>query len=481
MQKLWYDYDEVGQFHPIVEDTLNQALINTGYDSIAEVVHHPTVPNSTIVPDFGIRLKSSQRYVFIVEVKRTSRDINSQRYQNQSRNYVTEFIPHWQNTYHKYFCVTNVEQLILFADRQGPLSTCVLKNNPKTHPTFQSITHDATATIAAFQDTMEQIFNDIFTHQSPDWDNNWLPIVEGFHQNFISLKGNLSYPSQTSEELSLYELFRLFAFVYLREFYAQHNSSNGSHFRGFPTESDDFQRFTNRLQNSYNRILQLDFKQVFSNHPDALQRIFPENFTESTAIHFKGLVESLNNYAKDAVKDNPSPPYIFDLLTSKIYNHEQLHKKGKVMSDAELANLLATLIIQHCEDKVLDPGCGDGSLLDAAYDRLEYLASSVGIIKAHNQLLAQTTGIEIDPFLAQLTTFRLIAKNLIQVNNRTQADITVADVFTQAHPTRFDVVMMNPPFLRNDNKVAPITDSSKQLMINSIENQGIESIFEQTS
>jgi len=215
MQKLWYNYEEVNEFHPIVEQALNEALINTGYAKIAEVCHHPSVPNSTIVPDFGIRLKSSQKYIFIIEVKRSNRDVSSQRYQNQSRNYVTEFAPHWQSNYHKYFCITNVEQLILFADRQGHLSTCTLKDNFKVHPPFQPKTHAADTTIAAFQATIEDIFRKIFSLQPPEWENNWQPIIEQFYQNHISLKGGLAHAPQAAEELSLYELFRLFAFVFL--------------------------------------------------------------------------------------------------------------------------------------------------------------------------------------------------------------------------------------------------------------------------
>lgn len=480
MQKLWYNYDEVKQFHPIVATVLNDALSQTGYHHIAEVVHHPSIPNSSIVPDFGIRLKNTQRYVFILEVKRSNRDVYSQRYQNQARNYVTEFAPYWQHGYHHYFCITNVEQLVLFADRQGPLSTCILKNNPSIHPPFRKTTHDATTTIGVFQTTIATIFKAIFTQQNPDWANNWLPIIEHFHQNFLGLKGSLLYEAKTSEVLSLYELFRLLTFVYLREFYVQNNNTNQSYFRGFPSERDNFRRFSSRLENSYNRITQLDFKQVFSNHPNAEERLFPDNFSEDISQHFKDFIQSLNHYSSQAVRDNPSPSYVFNLLTSKIYDWEQMNRKGKVMSDTELAHLLATLSIQNHTDKVLDPCCGDGALLEATYDRLEYLAGTAGVQTHHNGLLLQTTGIEIDPFLAQLATFRLIAKNLIRVNEHTIARITIGDAFAHPRSNGFDVLVMNPPFLRNDNPAAPITYEAKQTMINAITQQGISSIFRDT-
>ncbi len=64
MPQLWYNSDEVHDFHPLVEGALNNALLNCGYNNIAAVVHHPAIPNSTIIPDFAIRLISSQRYIF---------------------------------------------------------------------------------------------------------------------------------------------------------------------------------------------------------------------------------------------------------------------------------------------------------------------------------------------------------------------------------------------------------------------------------
>ena len=51
-----------------------------GFDSLLELEHHPTIPNSTIIPDFAIKLKASNRYIFVIEVKKTARDVTSQRF-----------------------------------------------------------------------------------------------------------------------------------------------------------------------------------------------------------------------------------------------------------------------------------------------------------------------------------------------------------------------------------------------------------------
>jgi len=473
MINLWYNSDEVTGFHPVVETAINNAILNCGYDSLLELEHHPSIPNSTIIPDFAIKLKSSNRYIFVIEVKKTARDVSSQRYQEQSRSYVSNFSPYWEPNYPLYFCLTNIEELILFADRQGPISTCILKGNPKSHTRFNAQTRDATQTSIEFQATFEQLLPIIYNRVQPDWDNNWEPIIDSFYQNFQSVSSSLSHSKDLSDELSLYELFRLLAFTYLKDYYNQTSNSNKNYFRAFPLNSDNLQNFTRKLSNNYNNVLQLDFNQVFSNHPNSVNRIFPENFSSSILQYFKNTIQALNSFGYQAVSDNPLPEYIFNLLTSKVYDKTTLHKKGKVMSDTELSILLSTLTIENADSIVIDPCSGDGALLDAAYDYLNILnLSNNRIAKSHNQLLNQISGIEYDPFLSQLATFRLVSKNLSGVDNSTNANIQTGNAFTYPNSSGFDVLLMNPPFLRNDNPDAPITIADKALMNNAITNNG---------
>lgn len=474
MPQIWYNSDEVAVFQPAVELALNNALVNCGYDGIAEVVHNPNIPNSTTIPDCAIRLKGSQRFIFIVEVKRTQRDVESQRYQNQSRSYVTDFGPHWEPGYHKYFCVTNIERLVLLADRQGvPLTSCVLKGNPKQHTLFNPVNHDATASITELETTFENILPLIFNRVPPDWDNNWELVIDSFHTNYVALKNSLGYPETVRKELTLYELFRLLAYAYLKDFYTQTASANAGHFHNYPSNNATLAQFTTNLANNYNRIILLDFRQIFSNHPNQGQRIFPDNFSANYLQYFRDLIQCFVQHNGNAVADNSSPSYVFNLLTSKVYERDELHRKGKIMSDAELSNLLAVLCIDSHNAQVLDPGCGDGALLDAAYDQINLLASSANQVKTHNQILTQIDGIEIDPFLSQLSAFRLLSKNLAQINNTTVANISIGDIFLNARPNQYDAVLMNPPFLRNDNPDAPITVADKTKMNGAINAQGL--------
>ena len=471
MIQLWYNLDEVTHFQPNVELALNKALSKWGYDNIAEIVHNPKIPNSTTIPDCAIRLKSSGRFVFIVEVKRTQRDVDSQRYQNQARAYVTDFGSYWESGYPKYFCITNIEKLVLFADRQGyPLVNCLLKNNPKQHTLFNPANHDASLSINELQATFENILPNIFNRVVPDWDNNWKLIIECFYNNYVALKSSLNYPESISKELSLYELFRLLAYGYFKDFYLQMKNPNAAYFRSYPVHTTTLEQFIKSLVNNYNRILQIDFKQIFSNHPNQVQRLFPENLSHNHLQYFSDLIKCLTKNGPNAIAENPSPSHFFNLMTSAIYEKEELHEKGMVMSDAELSNLLAALCIDSEAAKILDPGCGDGALLDAAYDQINLLAIANNRLMPHNQILSQIDGIEKDSFLAQLSTFRLLSKNLTQIDNQTNANILVGDVFQNPNPNQYDVVLMNPPFLRNDN---PNMVRNKGLMINAIKSQGL--------
>jgi methylase of polypeptide subunit release factors len=351
------------------------------------------------------------------------------------------------------------------------LNNCVLANNPFTNTDFDATSHDATQSVVGLEAAFITILGKIFKRELPEWNNQWLTLTDVFYNQYQSLQGHLAHSSEgTRRELSLYELFRLWCYRYLNDFYAlQNDNSKTSYFRLLPNQSADIQQVKTILSNNFARIMQLDFKQIFSNHPNSKDRIFPERLDNTIIENFKNLIAETNQHMKQAIKNNASPTYIFSLLTSKIYERAELHKKGKVMSDPELANILAILCVENHEDSIYDPCCGDGALLDAAYDYLQLLNGK----QSHNAILEKVHGTEIDPFLAQLATFRLLSKKLADVNNQTEARITIKDVFDVQDKERYDVLLMNPPFLRNDNPDAPISAQSKQKMIQAIKNAGI--------
>lgn len=117
--------------------------------------------------------------------------------------------------------------------------------------------------------------------------------------------------------------------------------------------------------------------------------------------------------------------------------------RGGYYTPPVIAQFLATWAIQSKADKVLEPSCGDGSLLDAAARRLLHLGATPG--NASRQLQA----IELYESEAVLARTRLENLGL-----SCDDVILVADFFTYDDQAwgiigkQFDVVIGNPPFLR---------------------------------
>ena len=470
MANLWYTNDEVRDFHPHVENCLVNGLKEVGKLTQFEVVHHPTIPGFGTIPDFGIRSRISGNFILIVEVKRTLRDVNSDRYADQARSYVTNFIHHWETGFHPYFILTNIERSVFFCERTGTTNGCILEGSPIDHGEFDRTTHNADLAIQNFENELIGFLKILFAQTSPVWNNEWSVIIQSLISEHNSVKGRLTYSDSENRELSLYEFFRLLTYAYLDRFYQLKNSKNQSYFRQLPIDSNPT-NFKADLSHNFSSILSLDFKQVFENHPDPGLRLFPDNFSASIHENFLSVIRSLRGSMPAAVRSNPSPTYFFNLLTSKVYDKDELHSEGKIMSDDELAQMLSFLLIDDYDCQILDPCSGDCALLDASYDRLKFLENEKGITPVHNDILEKLHGIEIDPFLSQMGTFRLISKNLLDVNPSTEVDIRSEDMFKISERGRYDVVLMNPPFLRNED----LPSNRKNLMKNAI--TAVDSLF----
>ena len=128
--------------------------------------------------------------------------------------------------------------------------------------------------------------------------------------------------------------------------------------------------------------------------------------------------------------------------------------RGGYYTPGPIAGFLASWAIRSPADKVLEPSCGDGSILAAAARRL------LGLGAALDTLNQQLHGVELDPQEAAKAVQRLRELGLAaSTNNIVHAD----DFFEhcQRHlfgerlltlvskqRQRFDVVIGNPPFIR---------------------------------
>ena len=135
-------------------------------------------------------------------------------------------------------------------------------------------------------------------------------------------------------------------------------------------------------------------------------------------------------------------PELIDDLISVLVPVEIQDESGRIQTDPELAQILAALVIDN-PNRVIDPCCGDGALLSAAYDQLQRLGCT------NEQALGFITGIEADTIASRLAAVRLALKEPAALRPEMTIDIVRGDMFaatgllSNAH-----YVLMNPPFKR---------------------------------
>lgn len=482
MTELWYDMDEINGFHPVVESALKEAIDKAGYGGKLIVEHHPQIPGGE--PDFVLLLKDIGRPIFVLEVKRRKADCDSVRFWAQTQHYVDALSIKWAPSYYPYSAVTNIERLITFCRRSGPAWGCVLSGNPYVDTEFDPPgPGNADKALAEFISSMERVLDLIMRKEKPKWAETWPIVIDSFGTNYTSIRGYLRIANRGLErDVTSYELLRILLYGYLRELYTLYNSVYSQLFRRLPQGIYPPTRFGLVLLNTFRRVLDLDFEQVFRDHPSKNVRLLPEKADITIMSSLNDFITTVNTHLVEAVKENPLPSYFVRLIKEKIYDREEMHKEGKITTDDELASILAELCIERADARVIDVGTGIGALSSAAYDKIKQLSRSLNIKKSHNQLLSQISGIEKDPFLNQLATFQLIAKDSRSVDTSTKINFDVGDAFENPRPEQFGVVLMNPPFLRHDNKVVPITDEMEKHMLSAIEDQyGLRSFVRKAS
>lgn len=86
------------------------------------------------------------------------------------------------------------------------------------------------------------------------------------------------------------------------------------------------------------------------------------------------------------------------------------------------AEILAGLTIDSCDETVIDPSCGSGTLLVASYKRKQELYEKLygfkDLGKLHKKFIEEDiTGIDIMPFAAHISTINLTTQNIEQETN----------------------------------------------------------------
>jgi len=125
---------------------------------------------------------------------------------------------------------------------------------------------------------------------------------------------------------------------------------------------------------------------------------------------------------------------------------EEIRMRGAFNTPDLLARFLVNWAIRDSADKTIDPSCGDGIFLEEAAERLLFFGAQDSSI---SQSLA---GVEIDHTTAAKAKKRLLDRFGIEPNIVSKGFFSV---LPSLQAESFDVVMGNPPFVRNRNFYKP--------------------------
>ncbi|MED5351183.1 MAG: BpuSI family type II restriction endonuclease [Candidatus Thermoplasmatota archaeon] len=446
---LTYFDDEVKKYHPVVEQCLNNALSNTGLNEEYSIKWHYGAQTDGI-PDFVLVETKTDDRIAVIEVKKTPGDTLSPRFGEQAMKYVRSLKDkNWGTDYHLHFCVTNIEftQFYTYRDGASPMG-CVLQGSPHKAGRFSE---DYDQTLEAFTQRFEEYFLAIKAKTEPIIDGYFAEISLGLNKAFDELDellgwadGKLDIATEIGRETAIYELLRISFYYYLQGKYTEMGSENSAFFVDLETHKDS-SMLVKSLDSAFARAMEIDFEDILSNN--TVDKMFPKGVSENKTIAdiFSRFLRIMNKNSKKGISYRSELIDYVSLITGTLYDHEEMRISGKVMSDEILANILAGFTINSPSDVVLDPSCGDGNLLLGAYNRMKELG-----VDGHNQLLGQLHGIENDRNLVQLARFKLLCSDLKSVDKSSKTHISLGDCILDDFNTKYDSVVMNPPFIRND-------------------------------
>jgi len=455
MKSLWYGSDEVREFHPIVEESLNAALIKSNLQDKYIIEHHYGQYTSGI-PDFALLDKQTGDFVCIIEIKKTPSDVFSFSAGNQTKGYVDELKTlRWKPDFFPHFCVTNIEITQFYCWREdSSLIGCLLTGSPHDC----GLLREEQECYEKFTLLFSEYFKMIDILKAPEFSRHLEAISESFNQTLYSvamiLGVNLVRMTRLVEadeqirESILYELLRFAFYYFIKESYDSLSSPFSENFPDFDINGLSDLELLSVIEYNFSKAMEIDFKDILEDY-DSESAIIPKGLKEDKELRnvFNNFIQTLCNNANQGIKNNSNLLNFVSLLTSEIYNKEEMHASGKIMSDEMLSDILAEFAIDSEKDTVIDPCCGDGNLLMSAYKRLKVLSPE----STHNDLLKLLTGFEIDVNLLQLAAFKLICSNLNQVNRDTSTVLKHVDLFNIYETNEYDALVMNPPFLRNED------------------------------
>lgn len=481
MSWLTYSKHEINCFHPAFEILANQALSELGLDGGYKWEHHVRTDSNPGIPDYVLLKQGTNRWVLAVEIKRTREAVCSSRTKIQAKSYAESNYSHYDSSSPKYFATTNLELSELFAlNGSLPPNDCKIENG-----SFES--GDFTVTPvekhkAAFVKDMKAIISTVINEKVPKFENVWPRVLREWEAAANSLSGShLAVPTislsptavnvvenyfspEIEADAAKMLFLRCLLLEYLKGVLIKYGHSGASK---IPPLTDDV---PTSLVKAFAKLREVDFESIFSQSTLQSYRSITDKGTLNKLKEYVAVLNQPGAKVAEFAKKAGNACELVDSLFTCVHPIEAQNRRGKIQTDPELAAVLAHLAIGEVVENVVDPCCGEGSLLSAAYDRL------VGLGLKFEEALRVSQGVEVDFIPAQLAALRLTLKEPKSLKPSTMAFISRDDMFARWQLLRAaNVVLMNPPFKRYENQDGhPIPGELRQYYAEAIERVGGE-------
>ena len=454
MSWLNYAQDEVRSFHPEFESAANEALRIVGLGHIYEWIHHLRTPGSTVIPDFVLQRKSGHQWLLAFEMKRRPEAVQSTRNQIQAKGYAETNKFLYAPTAPKYFAISNLETSILFAlNRDRPPRECRIQGGSFISGNFSI--DSKTSHRSRFISDLIQMINVVVNVMNPEFETVWLAILEEFKAYSDNLPSvseiYLAEPSTPFWNL-VREFFgaslpldssRVFFLRCLMAEYLRGSLIKHSHPRASLLPPLNSSQIPSSISNAIDVLRQIDFDTLFDSSASKIYRNLANAHVKQLLSQYVQSITGPTHRIVDLARDRIDSSELLDSVLSTIYPVETQDDLGKVTTDPELAALLAYVTITEPVKYVLDPCCGDGMLLAAAYDRLITLGLD------HKAVIGSLRGIEVDIIAVELACIRLALKQPASLSPMPPIAITYGDMFAnQDTISKANIILMNPPFKR---------------------------------
>jgi len=221
-----------------------------------------------------------------------------------------------------------------------------------------------------------------------------------------------------------------------------------------------------KLLKFYEKVKKIDYEPIYQS--DVISEI---PLTDRAKERFITLIDTLLEFDFTTIESD-----FLGRIYEKLIPAEERKRLGQFYTPPAVVDLIVNLVVKKKDDVVLDPACGSGTFLVKTYHKLRKLNKippkpNGGLYEVfHNQLLQKIYGVDINQFPSHLSVINLaiqspkskIDATSVMVNDffdvkggfKTLAGFQSLDTEGKPKeimiPTSFDVIVANPPYVRQE-------------------------------